>query len=79
MLYGINRFHICAFITWQFANFFAGQNIFGIYSNNVSKWKCGDSKPTKDCNIYLSCPKSNLTFVDPPFQSAAIELVYRII
>ncbi|EGT47687.1 hypothetical protein CAEBREN_29089 [Caenorhabditis brenneri] len=73
MFYDINRFHLLAFVTWQFTNYFAGQNIFGIYSNNVPKWKCGDSEPTKDCQVYLSCSKNNLTFVDPPFMSAAIE------
>ncbi|CAP26484.1 Protein CBG05850 [Caenorhabditis briggsae] len=73
MWYDINRFHILAFITWQFANYFAGQNIFGIYSNNVPKWRCGNSEPTSDCQIYTSC-RSNLTFVDPPFNSAAMEL-----
>uniref|UniRef100_A0A1I7V0H8 MFS domain-containing protein n=1 Tax=Caenorhabditis tropicalis TaxID=1561998 RepID=A0A1I7V0H8_9PELO len=73
MWYDINRFHIFAFLTWQYANIFAGQNLFGIYSNNVPKWKCGDSEPTKDCGIYVSCPKENLTFVDPSFQSAAME------
>ncbi|KAF1757488.1 hypothetical protein GCK72_013944 [Caenorhabditis remanei] len=74
MLYDINRFHVLAFITWQFANYFAGQNIFGIYSNHVPKWKCGnDSQPTKDCKVYISCPKNKLIFVDPAFDSAAIE------
>lgn len=72
MWYDINRFHIFAFITWQFANYFAGQNIFGIYSNNVPKWRCGNSEPTKDCVVYTSC-KENITFVDPPFNSAAME------
>ncbi|EFP09944.1 hypothetical protein CRE_11551 [Caenorhabditis remanei] len=74
MWYDVNRFHIFAFITWQFANFFGSQNIFGIYSNHVPKWKCGnDSQPTKDCKVYSSCPKNKLMFVDPAFYSAAIE------
>ncbi|CAI2350981.1 unnamed protein product [Caenorhabditis sp. 36 PRJEB53466] len=73
MWYQINRFHLCAFFTWQFVNFFAGQNIFGIYSNNVPKWKCGNAEPTKNCDVYRLCPKGNLTFVDPIFNSAAME------
>lgn len=78
MWFQVNRFHVLAFITWQFANYFAGQNIFAIYSNNVPKWKCENSEPTKDCNVYLSCPKDQLTFVDPIFSSAAMEWVISL-
>uniref|UniRef100_A0A8R1HGV8 MFS domain-containing protein n=1 Tax=Caenorhabditis japonica TaxID=281687 RepID=A0A8R1HGV8_CAEJA len=73
MWYQINRFHLLAFATWQFVNFHAGQNIFGIYSNNVPKWRCGDSEASKNCSIYVACPKEKLSFVDPVFHSAAME------
>ncbi|CAL2040293.1 unnamed protein product [Caenorhabditis brenneri] len=73
MWYDINRFHILAFITWQFANYFAGQNIFGIYANYVPKWRCGNSELTDNCQVYFSCPKRNLTFDAYPFYSTALE------
>ncbi|CAA93635.2 Major facilitator superfamily (MFS) profile domain-containing protein [Caenorhabditis elegans] len=73
MFYDVNRFHLCVFVTWQLVNFAVGQYIFNIFSIHVPKWKCGDGPVTKDCKVYQSCPKDNLTFVDPIFTSVAMD------
>ncbi|EGT47482.1 hypothetical protein CAEBREN_14299 [Caenorhabditis brenneri] len=73
MYYDINRFHICAFISWQLVNFAVGQYIFNIFSTYVPKWRCKNGPATSNCTIYQECPKEDLTFVDPVFYSAAME------
>ncbi|PIC42649.1 hypothetical protein B9Z55_009658 [Caenorhabditis nigoni] len=72
MWFDINRFHLLVLLTWQFSIFFASQQIFPIFSNYVPQWKCGDSEPTSDCDVYQTC-KANLTFVNVAFKSAAME------
>ncbi|KAF1748724.1 hypothetical protein GCK72_025191 [Caenorhabditis remanei] len=73
MFYDVNRFHLCAFITWQLVNFAVGQYIFNIFSIHVPKWKCGDGPVTNNCTIYQNCPKNDLSFVDPVFISVAMD------
>ncbi|CAB3402410.1 unnamed protein product [Caenorhabditis bovis] len=72
MWFDINRFHMLVLITWQFSIFFASQQIFPIFSNYLPQFQCGDGEPTSDCDVYRSC-KSNITFVNVAFQSAAME------
>ncbi|PIO57669.1 hypothetical protein TELCIR_20911, partial [Teladorsagia circumcincta] len=40
MIFDINRFHFFVLLTWQFAIFFASQQIFPIFSNYVPEWQC---------------------------------------
>lgn len=73
MYYDVNRFHLCAFISWQLVNFAVGQYIFNIFSTYVPKWKCKNGPATSNCTTYQTCSKEDLTFVDPVFYSAAME------
>ncbi|WKY01899.1 hypothetical protein Q1695_015703 [Nippostrongylus brasiliensis] len=73
MLFQINRFHLFVLITWQFAIFFASQQIFPIFSNYVPEWQCGEDGPiTKNCSLYTSC-NDTLTYPRSQFHSAALE------
>ncbi|CAB3409923.1 unnamed protein product [Caenorhabditis bovis] len=71
--FGINRFHICALLTWQIAIFFAGQNVFGIFANYSPRWSCGNSTFGKNCAILEKCPKEQLKYAENEFQSAAMD------
>ncbi|CAD6195207.1 unnamed protein product [Caenorhabditis auriculariae] len=71
MWFEVNRFHFFVLIAWQFAIFFATQNIFAIFSNYVPEWKCDDGPVGKDCDVFRTC--KNLTFVNVAFKSAAME------
>lgn len=42
LCFGINRFHLCALLTWQFAIFFASQMIFPVLFLLVSKFLLSD-------------------------------------
>ncbi|GMT09614.1 hypothetical protein PFISCL1PPCAC_911, partial [Pristionchus fissidentatus] len=68
----VNRFHVAAFLTWQFISFFGVTNLFPIFSNYVPRWKCGDGEIGKDCAEYKRCG-GNVTFTDVAFDSAALE------
>ncbi|GMT19726.1 hypothetical protein PFISCL1PPCAC_11023 [Pristionchus fissidentatus] len=72
MPFQINRFHLLVLFTWQFTIFFASQQIFGIFSNYVPEWKCGDGEPGKNCTEYKRCD-GDITWVNPVFNSAAME------
>ncbi|CAD6193009.1 unnamed protein product [Caenorhabditis auriculariae] len=72
MWFDINRFHLLVLFTWQFSIFFASQQIFPIFSNYVPQWQCEDEPPSKNCAVYEKC-QGNVTFVNPAFQSAAME------
>ena len=82
--YNLNRFHYLVLFTWQFAIFFAVQQIFPIFLVYVPEWKCSGESSTntsipetwkvysRKCEVYEKCPKNDLEINDV-FQSAAIE------
>ena len=77
--FGINRFHACVLLCWQFAIFFASQMLFPIFSNFVPRWRCNvtaNFSPTfdRDCAAFSQCPEGSVEF-EPglPFRSAALE------
>lgn len=77
--FGINRFHACVLLCWQFAIFFASQMLFPIFSNFVPRWRCNvtaNFSPSfdRDCAAFSQCPEGSVEF-EPglPFRSAALE------
>nr|CDJ83752.1 Major facilitator superfamily MFS-1 domain containing protein [Haemonchus contortus] len=72
MFFDINRFHFFVLLTWQFAIFFASQQIFPIFSNYVPEWQCDDGPLSKNCTIYTTC-NGTLSYPHSQFQSAALE------
>ncbi|CAI4230614.1 unnamed protein product [Auanema sp. JU1783] len=72
MLFDINRFHFFVLLTWQFAIFFASQQIFPIFLNYVPEWQCGDGPIGKNCAEYDRCG-GNVTFIGKVYDSAALE------
>ncbi|KAK5965067.1 hypothetical protein GCK32_021493 [Trichostrongylus colubriformis] len=72
MIFDINRFHFFVLLTWQFAIFFASQQIFPIFSNYVPEWQCDDGPLSKNCTVYTTC-NGTLTFPNSQFHSAALE------
>ncbi|KAL3116316.1 hypothetical protein niasHT_002399 [Heterodera trifolii] len=91
LCFGINRFHLCALLTWQFAIFFASQMLFpvslcrvGIASTADNNGTSHDLSSTKnlqefsrDCVVFTSCPAGQLQFEQPiPFHSTALQFVW---
>ncbi|VDO63907.1 unnamed protein product [Haemonchus placei] len=72
MFFDINRFHFFVLLTWQFAIFFASQQIFPIFSNYVPEWQCDDGPLSKNCTVYTTC-NGTLSYPHSQFQSAALE------
>ncbi|PIO62003.1 hypothetical protein TELCIR_16456, partial [Teladorsagia circumcincta] len=72
MIFDINRFHFFVLLTWQFAIFFASQQIFPIFSNYVPEWQCDDGPVSKNCTVYTTC-NGTLRYPNSQFHSAALE------
>uniref|UniRef100_A0AC35TS52 MFS domain-containing protein n=1 Tax=Rhabditophanes sp. KR3021 TaxID=114890 RepID=A0AC35TS52_9BILA len=72
--YGVNRFHLIVLLVWQLTIFLGSQNIFGIFSNYVPKWRCLDNSTSrefsKDCLVFNS--NCTIEYQNNYFYSAAV-------
>uniref|UniRef100_A0AC35TQJ3 MFS domain-containing protein n=1 Tax=Rhabditophanes sp. KR3021 TaxID=114890 RepID=A0AC35TQJ3_9BILA len=71
---GVTRFHVIVLIVWQLTIFLATQNIFGIFSNYVPKWRCFNNSTvdgfSKDCLVFNS--NCTVEYENDYFYSAAV-------